>query len=271
MSSTTQTMGPGAVIPPRPFAERPEKASVTAWIAVLASMIGAFMAILNIQITNASLLDIEGGIGTGVDNGAWVSTSYLIGEIIVIPLTDYMSRVFSFKRYMIANTVLFLCFSAATSPQSKKQPEPEVLKRADAAFREGFAARQAGNLALARSKFAEVVRLQPKIAEGHEALGAVLVELGKPLDGAKEFEVAAAIKPGDEGIETNLALSYFQAGESAKAIPHFDSAISLSQQPRHAAVDASFYDAYGRALASAGKPDAAALQFADEFAHWQLG
>ena len=51
-------------------------------------MIGAFMAILNIQITNASLLDIEGGIGTGVDNGAWISTSYLIGEIVVIPLTD---------------------------------------------------------------------------------------------------------------------------------------------------------------------------------------
>ena len=79
----------------------PEKASATAWIAVLAGMIGAFMAILNIQITNASLLDIEGGIGTGVDNGAWISTSYLIGEIVVIPLTDYLSRVFSFRRYML--------------------------------------------------------------------------------------------------------------------------------------------------------------------------
>ena len=76
-------------------------------------MIGAFMAILNIQITNASLLDIEGGIGTGVDNGAWISTSYLIGEIVVIPLTDYLSRVFSFRRYMLANAVLFPLFSAA--------------------------------------------------------------------------------------------------------------------------------------------------------------
>ena len=76
-------------------------------------MIGAFMAILNIQITNASLLDIEGGIGTGVDNGAWISTSYLIGEIVVIPLTDYLSRVFSFRRYMIANAILFPLFSIA--------------------------------------------------------------------------------------------------------------------------------------------------------------
>ncbi len=93
----------------------PDKASLTAWIAVLAAMIGAFMAILNIQITNASLLDIEGGIGTGIDNGAWISTSYLIGEIIVIPLTDYLSRVFSFKRYMIANAILFALFSMACS------------------------------------------------------------------------------------------------------------------------------------------------------------
>jgi MFS transporter, DHA2 family, multidrug resistance protein len=90
-----------------------EKASLTAWIAVLASMIGAFMAILNIQITNASLLDIEGGIGTGVDNGAWISTSYLIGEIVVIPLTDYLSKVFSFRRYIIGNTILFALFSMA--------------------------------------------------------------------------------------------------------------------------------------------------------------
>ena len=91
------------------------KADLKAWIAVSAGMIGAFMSILNIQITNASLLDIEGGIGTGIDNGAWISTSYLIGEIIVIPLTDYFSRVFSFKRYLIANTLLFALFSIACS------------------------------------------------------------------------------------------------------------------------------------------------------------
>ena len=90
-----------------------DRASVTTWIAVIAAMIGSFMAILNIQITNASLLNIEGGIGTGVDNGSWISTSYLIGEIVVIPLTDYLSRVFSFRRYMLASAALFAAFSVA--------------------------------------------------------------------------------------------------------------------------------------------------------------
>jgi DHA2 family multidrug resistance protein len=90
-----------------------DRASLATWIAVIAAMIGSFMAILNIQITNASLLNIEGGIGTGVDNGSWISTSYLIGEIVVIPLTDYLSRVFSFRRYMLASAALFAAFSVA--------------------------------------------------------------------------------------------------------------------------------------------------------------
>jgi MFS transporter, DHA2 family, multidrug resistance protein len=104
----------GASAAPAPAAPAGgERASVTTWIAIMAAMIGAFMAVLNIQITNASLLDIEGGIGTGVDNGSWISTSYLIGEIIVIPMTDFLSRVFSFRRYMLANATLFVIFSVA--------------------------------------------------------------------------------------------------------------------------------------------------------------
>ena len=87
--------------------------SLKTWIAVGGALIGAFMAVLNIQVTNSSLPDIEGGIGTGGVNGAWISTAYLIGEIIVIPMTDFLSRVFSLRRYLIANTVLFLLFSVA--------------------------------------------------------------------------------------------------------------------------------------------------------------
>ena len=91
----------------------PGRASPVVWISIFAAMIGAFMAILNIQITNASLLNIEGGIGTGVDNGSWISTSYLIGEIVVIPLTDYLSRVFSVRRIMLGFATLFALFSVA--------------------------------------------------------------------------------------------------------------------------------------------------------------
>ncbi|MBR0778841.1 multidrug efflux MFS transporter [Bradyrhizobium diazoefficiens] len=112
LSIPTPSPARPAATPERASAD-PNRASATIWLAVFAAMIGAFMAILNIQITNASLLNIEGGIGTGVDNGSWISTSYLIGEIIVIPLTDYLSRVFSFRNVILSFATLFAVFSIA--------------------------------------------------------------------------------------------------------------------------------------------------------------
>src|SRR5881398_1834900 len=81
------------------------------WIAVIGATIGAFMAVLNIQIVNASLADIQGAIGAGIDDGGWISTAYLIAEIVVIPLTAWLAQVFSLRRYLLTNAVLFLVFS----------------------------------------------------------------------------------------------------------------------------------------------------------------
>jgi DHA2 family multidrug resistance protein len=111
LALSSPTSVPRATVQAAP--QNPDRASAAVWISIVAAMIGAFMAILNIQITNASLLNIEGGIGTGVDNGSWISTSYLIGEIVVIPLTDYLSRVFSFRKIMLAHATLFAIFSVA--------------------------------------------------------------------------------------------------------------------------------------------------------------
>src|ERR1700733_15391501 len=101
--------------------------SLKTWIAVGGALLGAFMAVLNIQATNSSLPDIEGGIGTGGVNGTWISTAYLIGEIDVIPMTDFLSRVFSLRRYLLANTVLFLLLSIACA-QAHSLPEMIALR-----------------------------------------------------------------------------------------------------------------------------------------------
>jgi MFS transporter, DHA2 family, multidrug resistance protein len=57
--------------------------------------VGFFIATLDIQIVSASLRDIGGGLSAGTDETAWVQTSYLIAEIIVIPLSGWLSRVMS--------------------------------------------------------------------------------------------------------------------------------------------------------------------------------
>ena len=89
-----------------------QQMDVRKWVAVAGTMLGAFMAVLDIQITNASLNDISGGISVTPDEGSWISTSYLIGEIITIPLTAWMMRIFTIRYYLLVNVVLFLGFSA---------------------------------------------------------------------------------------------------------------------------------------------------------------
>jgi DHA2 family multidrug resistance protein len=81
------------------------------WVGVMGTMLGAFMAVVDIQITNSSLRDITGGISATQDEGSWISTSYLIGEIVTIPLTAWLARVFSPRWYLIVNVALFLIFS----------------------------------------------------------------------------------------------------------------------------------------------------------------
>ena len=58
-----------------------------------------------------SLADIQGTLGASLDEGSWISTGYLIAEIIVIPLTGWLGSVFGLRRYLIANASLFLVFS----------------------------------------------------------------------------------------------------------------------------------------------------------------
>ena len=102
----------------RPHAAAPSDQAASAvssktWLAVFGATLGAFMAVLNIQIVNASLADIQGAIGAGIDDGGWISTSYLIAEIIVIPLSGWLAQVFSIRLYLLTNAALFLLFSAA--------------------------------------------------------------------------------------------------------------------------------------------------------------
>jgi len=82
-----------------------EELTQRAKIFAFASMcVGMFIALLDIQIVSASLADIGGGLSAGVDETAWVQTAYLIAEIIVIPLSGWLSRVMS--------TRWLFCFSA---------------------------------------------------------------------------------------------------------------------------------------------------------------
>src|SRR5262252_5219271 len=80
--------------------------------------VGFFIAYLDIQIVAASLQEIGGGLSASQDEISWVQTSYLIAEIIVIPLSGWLSRVMSTRWLFAASAAGFTLSSVlcATAP-----------------------------------------------------------------------------------------------------------------------------------------------------------
>ena len=68
---------------------------------------GGFMALLDIQIVASSLQDIGGGLSAAQDQISWVQTAYLIAEIVVIPLSGWLTRVFSTRWLFAASAAGF--------------------------------------------------------------------------------------------------------------------------------------------------------------------
>jgi MFS transporter, DHA2 family, multidrug resistance protein len=79
--------------------------------AFIFMVFGMFMAILDIQIVSASLSQIQAGLSASSDEITWVQTSYLIAEVIMIPLSGFLSRVFSTRTIFFVSSAGFTLMS----------------------------------------------------------------------------------------------------------------------------------------------------------------
>jgi DHA2 family multidrug resistance protein len=112
MATATITAGsmsarPAAVAPALPADHMP----VRRVVAFLAMVFGMFMAILDIQIVSASLSEIQAGLSASSDEIPWVQTAYLIAEVVMIPLSGFLSR-------MLSTRVLFTTAAAGFTAAS---------------------------------------------------------------------------------------------------------------------------------------------------------
>ena len=89
----------------------PDHASARTWIAIYSAIVGVFMAVLDTQITNASLASILGSLSASQEEGSWVTTSYLAAEVVAIPLATFLLKVFGMRSFILGNSLLFLVFS----------------------------------------------------------------------------------------------------------------------------------------------------------------
>ncbi len=99
-------MIPGPAADPRTLIPR-----IPRWIGFIAACVGMFMAILDIQVVVTSLAVIEEALGIGADSMSWIQTAYIIAEVIAIPLTGLLMRVFS-MRWLF--TAALACFTFAS-------------------------------------------------------------------------------------------------------------------------------------------------------------
>jgi MFS transporter, DHA2 family, multidrug resistance protein len=104
-------MAESTVATPAAPAPEAERASAADWIAVAAGSLGALMATLDISITNSALPQIQGEIGATGTEGTWISTGYLMSEIVMIPLAAWLTRVFGLRNFLLGNAVFFIVFS----------------------------------------------------------------------------------------------------------------------------------------------------------------
>src|SRR6516162_2488115 len=88
------------------------------WFGFMAMVLGMFMAILDIQIVSASISDIQAGLAASPDESAWVQTSYLMAEIVMIPLSGWLSRLLSTRILFVCSALGFTLFSALCATAS---------------------------------------------------------------------------------------------------------------------------------------------------------
>ncbi|HEY4163627.1 MAG TPA: DHA2 family efflux MFS transporter permease subunit [Dongiaceae bacterium] len=82
------------------------------WVGFMIMVFGMFMAILDIQIVSSSIAEIQAGLSASADEVSWVQTSYLIAEVVMIPLTGVLSRLFSTRLFFATAAAGFTIASA---------------------------------------------------------------------------------------------------------------------------------------------------------------
>jgi DHA2 family multidrug resistance protein len=82
-------------------------------IGFFAMIVGMFMAILDIQIVASSLGEIQAGLSASRDEISWVQTSYLIAEVVMIPISGWLSHLLSTRTLFFVSASTFTIASAA--------------------------------------------------------------------------------------------------------------------------------------------------------------
>ncbi|HEY3411430.1 MAG TPA: DHA2 family efflux MFS transporter permease subunit [Armatimonadota bacterium] len=97
--------------PEPPGDEYREYSGAVRWVILIAVMLGTVLEVLDTSIVNVAIPDMMGNLGATLQQISWVSTGYIIANVIILPLTGWLSSHFGRKRYLAGSMVLFTAAS----------------------------------------------------------------------------------------------------------------------------------------------------------------
>lgn len=112
--STPGPAGQAPAEPPagaRPAAPVSEEVSQYRWIILIGVMLASIMEVLDTTIINVALPQMAGNLGATTTEIAWVSTGYILSNVVVLPMTAWLAGRFGRKRYLTFSIILFIVAS----------------------------------------------------------------------------------------------------------------------------------------------------------------
>src|SRR3954463_6098938 len=113
MSSTAITAGPRgtAYVNVIRDAEVVEDKYKYKYLIAIAVTLAAVLELIDTSIVNVAIPHMMGNLGATLDEISWVSTGYIIANVVVIPLSSWLSGYFGRKRYLTGSILVFVAAS----------------------------------------------------------------------------------------------------------------------------------------------------------------
>ncbi len=81
------------------------------WIILVGLITAAIMEVLDTTIINVALPQMAGNLNATIEEIAWVSTGYILSNVIVLPMTAWLGQRFGRKHYLVFSIGLFVLSS----------------------------------------------------------------------------------------------------------------------------------------------------------------
>jgi len=88
-----------------------EGVSATRWLILFGLITAAVMEVLDSTIVNVALAQMAGNLGATREEVAWVSTSYILANVVVLPMTAFFTELLGRKRYLTISIGIFIVSS----------------------------------------------------------------------------------------------------------------------------------------------------------------